>query len=223
VFVETGEPGLGLAVTFDTADNADPVTGSTHDGVSGVFLWQGQCEVGSSASSPIYTTAIAVETRAPDNLSFPYAEPPQEMTVYSRRHALHSPGATYVTHAVGGSSAAAEAIFEYTSASSYFPGRNGITGGGVNLSPQEGDLLETAVTLRASGSIQLAMAKNGGPETLGAETPIATPLPPSWNTPVVWLNSDAGGLTYIGFTAFRDIIIAKGVRDLAYFRDIIEP
>lgn len=197
-----------------TADNQ--VAGWAAAGTETIIVWGTQSEGAVFHSFYIPTTTAAV-TRAADSLSFPFTHPPQEMTVFGR----FVEGGTILT----GSSRIFQisqtdptfAVYQSPPYTFYW----NTQAQSLVAGPTIGNGVELRVGLFGNGTRQFWQSINGAAETTVGPT-AGTALPGAFGTQSIGINNTPSGLTP-GFSNFRDIIIAKGIRDMAFFRSRISP
>jgi hypothetical protein len=188
-------------------------------GVYGYF-WGAQLEGGAASSSYIPTTSGAVQ-RIGGVLSFVYNAIPAACTVYERhvdRGSQANP--TCSLYQVGGWGSTGSLTVYHASATTIYGTHLGavgqVTSGGQVCNIARGDVVETRLIVRATGSVQLGVSKNGGAEVLDVEG-AAQPFFTAWNTNTITFNRRQSA-TYDGAASFQRFRIAAGVRSLDYMR-----
>lgn len=171
-------------------------------------------------SSEIATTTASV-ARVADVLTYPYLPIPQEMTVFVR---LYKQGATadYPGNRVVliGSGFTKCFLLDFTGSGNRLL-YNGLTATKqVAITPSVGTRgvsLELCGQLSASGAPIISHSENGG----AIQTAVAAsdPLPPAWVGGII----NIGNIDNSAFSAFRDVLIVKGIRDIGFFRGKIAP
>jgi hypothetical protein len=201
-------PAAGTALTFTVSILQDVTI------TPGASIQRLQVESGSFASSYI-ATAGATASRAADSLSVPFPHAPQAMTVYIRR-IIGEPGANEaleIGHAVAGFSLLRAP--RVGQVQFWDDAANPAVLASVMLGEAVGDLIEERAVLYADGGVLIGGAVNKGAETVSAKA-VGT------NAVFDWSNSSSIKIgrtgTGTGFNAFRNIIIARGEKSLAYFR-----
>jgi hypothetical protein len=82
--------------------------------------------------------------------------------------------------------------------------------------------IEVLGTLSQDGSVSVQMSENGIDSALSVDSNIYG-LPESWSDDILTISGSFGSADKHPFIAIRDIIIARGVRDLDWFRNRIAP
>jgi hypothetical protein len=205
-------PAAGTALTFTVSILQDVTI------TPGASIQRLQVESGSFASSYI-ATAGATASRAADSLSVPFTHAPQPMTVYARV----VEGGTTQTDAsprlwqIGGGSRR----FRIEAGSSVYlvAVNNGASLSVVQAasSPSLGDAVELRAVLQMSGVVTLGQSINGGAEAVVSSAANASAVPSTWDASALYINSESAASRH-GFNAFRNLIIVRGEKGLAYFR-----
>jgi len=173
------------------------------------------------APSSYIPTGAAVDTRARDQLSFPFLARPQAMTVYMRFVEMGSVLVSSVARVFDISNGTA-ARFLVQSTGSVYALFHITAAGQVTVSlgagPTYGQLVELRAVLNANGSILLGQSINGAAETVTA-TSAALTLAQTWSAQNIFFNASSGG-TFTGFIALRNVEIKAGVFTMQQMRQI---
>lgn len=171
-------------------------------------------------SSPIVTTTVPV-TRSTDSLSFPFADAPEALTVYSR----HIERGTVLANLslrlwqLGGLAGERLLLFGSTGNKYYLmhgTAATTITTNAALPTPNFGDLVELRALMFADGSVQLGQSLNGGAEVVTPQT-AALAFAGAWGSPTFSLGS-ASGVTSAGFAAFQALKIQRGIMTMDQMR-----
>ena len=172
-----------------------------------------------NASSYIPTSG-AVLTRNADILPMPFPARPQAMTIYVRFVELGSliAGGTSVLFFISGAGTGQPnlGMFEVGGVYSF---RSRVPSGDAQVShavaPSIGDMVEIVGQLNADGSVKSIQSINSG---TAVETSTSSPfaLPAAWSGQILWIGGVFGLL--VGFNAFRNLVIHRGVQSLATMR-----
>lgn len=166
------------------------------------------------ASSYIKTTTAAV-ARVRDQLSFPFTAKPQTMTIYLRFLEIGASLVSGLKLLHIGDSAIFCAIDVNSPGLSTF--RLTLATGTVTRtataagSPSLGNIVEVRGVLNADGTLTMGMTLNSGAETT-ASNANATVFPAAWGAATLWINSF--GTANVGFGAYRNVLIRRGVLSL---------
>lgn len=197
-----------------------PGFSGSSSGTVAVLLWGGQFELGHASSSYIRTGGTAL-TRQTDLLYFPYATPPQRMTVYVRgvnRGAYSlSPGNTVKrTLHIGAANVGLDPRLSlYGSDVGYAPMvyDDGVTGQifstAVISTPALNDLVEHRGVLRSDGSIVSSARVNSEAEVVGGAS-AATTVQGAWSAERLYIGGGSG----IGALASTHAVVALGERSM---------
>lgn len=223
-------------ITFTTAGTSETcyVVPSPADNVNGAitgdaaspscYLTRLELEQGEFPTTSM-VTAAATATREVDELSYPFALAPQEMTIYLRFVVLGLTGTGLDTLLTIGSIAITPCLWLRWNAGAFgvyhHNGTSGVTAT-VAAAPVRGDLVELRVLFNANGSVQIGVAINGGVETLGAAT-AANALALAWSPQAVHVCGDVQGYAYAaginhGAAAIAALVIARRIRTLAWLQ-----
>jgi lysophospholipase L1-like esterase len=143
------------------------------------------------------------------------------MSMYVRRIAyLGSSGNQGVWH-IGDSLNQTPKLQLYTSGTDHSAENNtgsGYSAASVSPTLESGDLIEALVQVAADGSVTIVTSVNSGEAISNTGSPIE--FADVFSDQKLFIN--ALGSVDVGFAAFRDIISARGVRDLDWFRERID-
>lgn len=176
-----------------------------------------------TVSSYVPSLTDATATRNADVLPLTFPARPQVMTVYMRfvemGSVLNNGATARIFHVGASDDSDARLVCDSPSAGGAFRLFHGARGGSVivtlAVAPSLGDRVELRALLNADGSIQLHQSINSAAETSTAASS-AQILAPTWSAPLIWLNST--GTDRIGFIAFRNVLIHRGVQTLETMR-----
>ena len=203
--------GAGNRVTLTFTPTAGTLTLTVSGSVTTANL-----EAGASASSPIVTTGATV-TRAADVLWFPISFGPLEVTVYTRFVEGGNANALVLYYIGSGANPLFLVDAQTTGYRAYHRNTAAtVVTSTLTTKPNVGDSTELVHTFTADGRVQLTQSIAGGAETNSTQSGAAA-VDAAWSENKLSLNSNGAG-TANGFHAFRDIIIAKALRDLSYMR-----
>lgn len=178
-----------------------------------------ELSVGSTVgSSAIFTTTVAV-TRSADSCSVPFPFAPMAMTLYARFFEMGTILLTNARYLELSSSADVDPRLIVYMGSPYISVYHGNGTSSVSASqavaPAVGDLVEIRAVLNADGSVFLGQSINGAAETVSG-TSAALALASAWAANTLWVNSI--GASLIGFAAFTQVKVQRGVQTLATMR-----
>ena len=169
-------------------------------------------------TSYIATTGTA-RTRTADSLAFPLVTRPQAMTIYLRFLDLESPAvAQYRYLAIVGNGTVVPYLSAYINSggasygADYSPRTGSSQTATVTRSVSVGSLVELVVTVTTAGKVQLSVSVNGGAVTTGTAT-AGLDLPSAWSGGTIYLTNVLKAVT-----AYRDILVVRGVHSLAAMR-----
>lgn len=166
-------------------------------------------------------TSGATAIRNADVLPFPFSARPQAMTIYLRFVEMGTidSGSFTVVCNIGGNVSPRIGIERDSSRryTLFFNLASGNTSSklGTGGAPSIGDTVELHATLTANGVVGLKQSVNGGAIEIGSVSPGLT-LPAAWATQKLWLNSKISDT--VGFNAFRNVVIHRGVQSLTTMR-----
>jgi hypothetical protein len=157
--------------------------------------------------------------RSADAFSLPFAHVPQEMTGYVR---LIEGGSIAGNSGIAEIRAASGAKLQvYTVGSTYrvdhANGINGTVSSNAAATPTIGQRYEFRFVLYRDGGVQAWGSVNGGAEaTTGKSAVPANGLASAWGDTALGVGRLNGSST--GFNAFRNLMVARGIQDMDYFR-----
>ena len=209
VMWNSGAGGTTPTVSFGPASgNSSTYAGN---GTSGIYIWGAQTEAGMTPSSYNNSAALA---RAADSIYFPFAIPPQSLTLYGRYIERGTYRASGTVLSI--TDAAASSSWRIRSNSSSFRLNAGssesIRTGGASY----GDLVEFLGTIAESGAANLSVVVNGV-QTDGTAG-VASAIPAAFAAQRLYLNSNGG--SNVGFADFLEVKIARRVRTLSAMRSL---
>ncbi len=172
-----------------------------------------------SISSYIPTSG-GTDARTRDQLSFPLLARPQALTVYLRVIELGSALTKANTRLFTISNAAASipSLMVISPSGTYRLDHSTASGSvtaTAGATPSIGDIVELACQLNPDGSVVIIQSINGGTATTSA-TSSALTMGTAWSEATIWLNST--GTSAIGYNAFMNIVIVRGVHSLDRMR-----
>ena len=171
-------------------------------------------------SSYMRTNGTAL-TRNRDSLSRTYNARPQALTVYVR-FVERGTKATANDRLVNvGSNTSPRFILMAAGSSKYlalFSTSNGSVDSTPNATVSINDVVEFMGQLTAAGKVTGIISVNGATSISGTQS-AALSLPQVWSAQTVWFNRH-NGTTNVGFNAFTNFLIVRGVQSLETMRRI---
>jgi len=172
-------------------------------------------------SSVIVNTGATLDTRARDQLAFPFLSRPQVMTAYVRFVWLAGDitNDLFVLQVGNNIPANPRFVLDITGGNFRVIHINA-TGSNVSSTTSAaalayGDTVEMRGTLLATGSVQVGVSRNGAAEVAGSPSG-ALLLPEKWATVLLMVNSS--GTAVVNFCAYRNIEIVAGIRTMQEMR-----
>lgn len=193
-----------------SGDGASTVVGNASDGI---YIWGAQFDTDQPSTSSYIVTTTAPVTRIADSLALPFAEVPQQITMYARfielGTVLHD--ASYGVAMIGGPTTSDDPRFLIYNASAgkytaFYDNGTAISTSTPNATPAYGDQVETRAVLLASGAVQLGVSINGAAEVLASagSAPSGGLVTAGWSAETIFLNSLANGaFGLIGIESFK--------------------
>jgi len=183
-----------------------------------VTVWGVQVEAGPGASGYIPTLG-AVASRVAEQLSFPFAAPPQAMTWYAR---FIERGTSRIAQArllqLGHTNGAYPSLDIHGTGAGYESLLNvgDVTYSTINTLPTVGELVELRLTVSAAGATQLHMSRSGGAETSGVVG--TAPIPAGWSAATLSIGGTAE--MNVGLNLYQCVRIAPGVLTMDQMRGL---
>lgn len=171
----------------------------------------------SATTSSYMRSGSATVQRNADVLPFPFPARPQAMTIYVRFEEIGSILTNDARILQIGLNTNPRLFFFMGGAVYRFTHRtaNGSVNAILAVAPSIGDGVELVGQINADGSIKLIQSIGGAAETETSQTS-ALVLQPAWSDTLLWLNNVAG--LSDGFTAYRNVVVERGVQPLATMR-----
>lgn len=201
------------------ATNAALATASTGNVYAGGV--QAENALGPSSYIPTTTATVA---RATDSLVFPFAAPPQALTVYAK---ITERGATLTAGqglwVIGTGPATAEYLDCYNAGSGRYAVESGTAAGTVSSESAPpgavlGDTVECRSVLASNGAVTEGQSINGAAETV-ATTSAANTLDGTFSAATITIGSR--GTNSEGITGFRSVRVVAGVQTMATVQAVV--
>lgn len=164
--------------------------------------------------------------RNTDVLPLPFLARPQAMTIYVRFMELGTRLAAASTRLLSIANAAGDtprfAIDNSATNTYQLLHRNGAgTTVTASVSGQGGlgSIIELRAVLQSDGSIFIGQSIDAATETVSS-TSSAAVLASAWSGQLIWFNSFGTSSSFRGFVGFRELVIHRGVQNLATMRRV---